>query len=160
MHHPFSHHATTVALNDSYEAMVVSRHLLVNFLLREQLKQFYLMYLETGSQHPSNDQSYTLVCHQSSSTISLLPILLTKKTPSRRHYITQQCIGGVATARVCAQPAKQACLQDDFPKCLPFLSSDAVMVLGDSLKRRANNCGFPICTQWDLINFYYKACNE
>ena len=70
---------TTVVLNDCYEAMVVRRHLLVYSLLRKQLRQFYLMYLGKGSKHPSKEKSYTLSFHQSSSTTSLLPILLTKK---------------------------------------------------------------------------------
>ena len=34
-----------MALNDWYEAMVVSTHLLVCSLLIKELKQFYLMYL-------------------------------------------------------------------------------------------------------------------
>ena len=44
---------TAMALYDWYEAMEVSRHQLVFSVLRKYLIQFYSMYLELASQHPS-----------------------------------------------------------------------------------------------------------
>ena len=52
---------TTRALNDCYEAMVASKHLLICSLLRKKLNYFYSIYLGKSFKHPSKEQSYTLV---------------------------------------------------------------------------------------------------
>ena len=66
---------TAMASCEGHEAKVVTRHPMVYSLLRKQHSQFYSMYSEQGSQHPSSEQSHTVKCHST----CILPISIAKK---------------------------------------------------------------------------------
>ena len=51
-----------MASYEGHENMVVTRHPMVYSLLRKQHIQFYSMYSEQGSPHPSSEQSHTVKC--------------------------------------------------------------------------------------------------
>ena len=51
-----------MASYEGHETMVVTRHPMVSLLLKKYHIQFYSMYSEYSSQHPSSEQSHTVKC--------------------------------------------------------------------------------------------------